>query len=575
MNRLTTILFFCLALGCAAPQQECNEPSDCPQGSGCQFAYCLSGSCVLKDFADAHCAPQDGHSQGDAHADASPDLADSGSQTKEDTAQDATADSPTDVAPDLGIDTAADVAPDMVPDVAQDASDGLADSEPDANTDAGPLCTAQNCQSEAPCTQAYCDANDQCVVATLSPCCGDGLVEGAELCDDGLDDEGPNDPCLNCSWQPFSVPMGVVQSGPSSLNAAVLPGGQVAILWIQNEAGAGPTLRATVLDAKLKVVAAGVHLASNAQKPSVSAFDEERFVVAYQAKVSGESDGLPRGRFLGADAVPGDLLSFSEDLSEFIGVGSLASGDGLAIWSVANPNSSLNPTVTLAQPFNDQGAFIGGSTSLPLPPEFWSFGSFFSLCKDPDGRVTGWVTALYCGGLCLRVGRQSVDSAGSFGPMEILSTEDAGHPRCLKDAQRELVVWTNGVGATTNPGKLGYRFDNGSTVTESALDIPPFNAPVVEALVGRPEQALLDVFYLLQGSGTDPDIDRTRAIWLNPASASFSHEALDGLDNMVGITGYPGIKKQTVVALPEQSHALMIWFEGDQLKARVSPWVNP
>ena len=37
----------------------------------------------------------------------------------------------------------------------------------------------------------------------------------------------------------------------------------------------------------------------------------------------------------------------------------------------------------------------------------------------------------------------------------------------------------------------------------------------------------------------------------------------------------PGAVKQTVVALQEQSHALMIWFEGDQLKARVSPWVSP
>jgi hypothetical protein len=87
--------------------------------------------------------------------------------------------------------------------------------------------------------------------------------------------------------------------------------------------------------------------------------------------------------------------------------------------------------------------------------------------------------------------------------------------------------------------------------------------------VGRPDQALLDVYYLLGGSVTT--LDPIRAIWLNPASASFSHEAVDGLDD----DEQPGAMRQTVVALQEQSHALMIWFEGDQLKARVSPWVSP
>jgi cysteine-rich repeat protein len=61
------------------------------------------------------------------------------------------------------------------------------------------VCTAgpaRNCGDTDACTTDTCDeAGDACVHTTVSPCCGDGVPEGSEACDDG---NGSNtDDCLN------------------------------------------------------------------------------------------------------------------------------------------------------------------------------------------------------------------------------------------------------------------------------------------------------------------------------------------------------------------------------------------
>jgi cysteine-rich repeat protein len=51
------------------------------------------------------------------------------------------------------------------------------------------------CNDGEDCTTDTCDPAEGCEHAPLSPCCGDGVIEGAEECDDANEDDG--DDCAN------------------------------------------------------------------------------------------------------------------------------------------------------------------------------------------------------------------------------------------------------------------------------------------------------------------------------------------------------------------------------------------
>ncbi len=66
---------------------------------------------------------------------------------------------------------------------------------------------AISCDDGDDCTENTCEPDSGCVYPAITPCCGNGVKEGGEACDDGNNND--NDACKNnCTSQQFTNGMG-------------------------------------------------------------------------------------------------------------------------------------------------------------------------------------------------------------------------------------------------------------------------------------------------------------------------------------------------------------------------------